>query len=489
MKKQTISLVYRIKRRRLTALMILVLGLVAAASIWVPRWEPAGPVWAERVAGGLALVTAEDEGRFRISWQAKPDGPWRESEPLEGPVTATLGGDALLVFHGRSFSTFAPAGEREPMRNAGWEQFPHHWTVRAAARSGAETAVFGLLDERTIVAARREGDSVWAQAPELRRGAPVRDLVAAGGADGPCLWWREDGRVRSALLGPEGWTSPAPVEAPADARLAAAAVAGAPTLFVVADPRKPELPVALVPRDGPSRRILLENPFPILRAIDSVSAPDGDAPELAAASGYAVGLARLDGEPALADVSHTLFRYRPGAYPWFVSMVFASLGIVGIGTTLLFERRRVTEDILATQARMLSAVAPLALRALAASVDTLPFLYAAAWFVENGTLAPVSSWLASVALCCAYHAVAELAWARTLGKRIAGLAVLRTDGAPAEPRRILLRNLVRALEMTVILLPAVLMISTKRTQRLGDLVSGTMVGKVVEEPKPEEEEA
>lgn len=52
----------------------------------------------------------------------------------------------------------------------------------------------------------------------------------------------------------------------------------------------------------------------------------------------------------------------------------------------------------------------------------------------------------------------------------------------------IVRNLLRTVELLVMLIPAVLMVATTRSQRLGDLFSGTMVVRSAVEVKQGEEE-
>ncbi|MCE9581131.1 MAG: RDD family protein [Planctomycetes bacterium] len=488
----TPSLVYNLKRRRLVSLMVLVLGLIAIAVVMVPGWEPAGPVFAEKVGDGVALVLVEPEESFRISWRTA-GGLWDETEPFEGRVTATMGGDKLVVFHGLSYTTYAPSKDGPP-ENERWDRFTPGWSVLAAARvpkaegAGPEAFAFGALDERTIASARLEGGA-WAQGPELKRPGTVKELAAAGGPAGAWLWWRENGVAMGAPIGTAGWGEPRAFDVPAEARLLAAAAKDGPALFAVSDLKKSPVHVIQVAADGPRREFDVTKDPPFLAGIDSVSIADGDPPAIASVSGLAAGFALLDSDRSFDDLAHTLFRYRPGAYPWFMSMMFASLSIVGIGVSLLFERRKVTEDALVEQARLLSIVAPFFSRVFAASVDIGPFLWGFAWLAVESGAPPVLAWLGAVALCCGYCTACEAIWGQTLGKRLAGIAVKRKDGTPAGLGRILVRNMVRAVEIACPLLPAVLMISTKRTQRLGDVLAGTMVVKLENAPAAEGEEA
>lgn len=87
-----------------------------------------------------------------------------------------------------------------------------------------------------------------------------------------------------------------------------------------------------------------------------------------------------------------------------------------------------------------------------------------------------------------YYPIFEILWqGRTPGKRAQRIRVIRTDGQPASGAAILVRNLIRILD--VILLPflaVIAMLVTPRAQRLGDLAAGTMV---VREPRFSEPEA
>ena len=65
---------------------------------------------------------------------------------------------------------------------------------------------------------------------------------------------------------------------------------------------------------------------------------------------------------------------------------------------------------------------------------------------------------------------------RTPGKRAQRLRVVRTDGQPAGGAAILVRNLIRIVDVLLFPFLAVIsMLVTARAQRLGDLAAGTMV--------------
>jgi len=78
-----------------------------------------------------------------------------------------------------------------------------------------------------------------------------------------------------------------------------------------------------------------------------------------------------------------------------------------------------------------------------------------------------------------YFVLCEMLWSgRSVGKRAAGLRVVRTDGLPIGFWSSLLRNLTRLVDMmpgVVYLVGSVLVLVTPRNQRLGDLLGGTLV--------------
>jgi uncharacterized RDD family membrane protein YckC len=82
----------------------------------------------------------------------------------------------------------------------------------------------------------------------------------------------------------------------------------------------------------------------------------------------------------------------------------------------------------------------------------------------------------------------DVAWevlggGRTPGKRLAGLRVIRADGAPVGLLESLARNLLRVIELPLGYAPAILAVAlSPRRQRLGDLVGGTLV---VRESRPD----
>jgi uncharacterized RDD family membrane protein YckC len=77
----------------------------------------------------------------------------------------------------------------------------------------------------------------------------------------------------------------------------------------------------------------------------------------------------------------------------------------------------------------------------------------------------------------AYFPLFESFWrGRTPGKRAMRLRVVRTDGQPAGGAAILVRNLIRFVDVLLFpFLAVIAMLLTPRSQRLGDLAAGTIV--------------
>lgn len=79
----------------------------------------------------------------------------------------------------------------------------------------------------------------------------------------------------------------------------------------------------------------------------------------------------------------------------------------------------------------------------------------------------------------AYFVVMETLWSRTLGKLFQGLVVRKLDGSRCDWKAALIRSALRIVEVNPLLLgglPAGLVIITsERKQRIGDLLAGTLV--------------
>ena len=129
-------------------------------------------------------------------------------------------------------------------------------------------------------------------------------------------------------------------------------------------------------------------------------------------------------------------------------------------------------------------VAGLGSRTIAWLIDTLiqavivvPILIGVGLGDVTGTVELVVLSLVLFLIVWGYYPLFELFWqGRTPGKRAQRLRVQRTDGQPAGGAAIMVRNLIRILDVFLFPFLAVIsMIVTSRAQRLGDLAAGTMV--------------
>jgi uncharacterized RDD family membrane protein YckC len=109
-------------------------------------------------------------------------------------------------------------------------------------------------------------------------------------------------------------------------------------------------------------------------------------------------------------------------------------------------------------------------------------LIAAVVVLANAALgdpaAGIAFTIAGLAIIIGYNVLFEvLGGGRTLGKRAAGLRVVRDSGAPVGLRASLIRNVLRLLEgVATLYLPAMVsVLATRDNQRLGDLAAGTLV--------------
>lgn len=105
-----------------------------------------------------------------------------------------------------------------------------------------------------------------------------------------------------------------------------------------------------------------------------------------------------------------------------------------------------------------------------------------AGFLPRGGILEAYGFLlvAELPLGLLYFAVAEGAFARTIGKAAMGLRVAAADGSPCTAFQALLRTLLKFLWVTPVgpifaLLDAWLLFTTEMDQRLGDLAAGTIV--------------
>jgi uncharacterized RDD family membrane protein YckC len=126
-------------------------------------------------------------------------------------------------------------------------------------------------------------------------------------------------------------------------------------------------------------------------------------------------------------------------------------------------------------------------RFFAANLDALLALIAGLGL--GSSLPGLGPYARGAVLCLTYLGYfigCEAVWAKTLGKRLFGLHVLQLDGQPCTGGQAVIRGLLRVLDANPVFfggLPAVAMVLvTRRNQRLGDLLAGTVVVRTKTEP-------
>jgi uncharacterized RDD family membrane protein YckC len=119
-------------------------------------------------------------------------------------------------------------------------------------------------------------------------------------------------------------------------------------------------------------------------------------------------------------------------------------------------------------------VAGLGRRCAAGAVDLIP---SAAVVITLTIVGGQAGFLVGVAVACAYFAVTEARFGRSLGKRLLGLRVLQIGGAPCSTSSAVIRNVFRVVDAFpgCYLVALVSLAGSKRGQRIGDQAAGTSV--------------
>lgn len=131
-------------------------------------------------------------------------------------------------------------------------------------------------------------------------------------------------------------------------------------------------------------------------------------------------------------------------------------------------------------------LAPLPVRAFAGAIDALPLpaTLLVWWLMRDraGESAQLLIAVGGVLLYLGHVMVCEAVAGTSLGKALFGLKVVRTDGSPPGPGAIILRNLLRPLDLPLAGLGMALL--NPLSQRLGDIAAGTTVIRAAEVGKP-----
>jgi uncharacterized RDD family membrane protein YckC len=137
-------------------------------------------------------------------------------------------------------------------------------------------------------------------------------------------------------------------------------------------------------------------------------------------------------------------------------------------------------------------IAPLGRRLLAGTIDALPILgmmFYLAWRMQPTESTDMQTLAASIqiplliatAVYVLHTLICEMIWGWSIGKRICGLRVTMIDGSPPTTQAIVLRNLLRVIDVAMFF-PLVLVFISPLRQRVGDLAGETIV--VLGTPSP-----
>ena len=200
----------------------------------------------------------------------------------------------------------------------------------------------------------------------------------------------------------------------------------------------------------------------------------------------------LDAKPVGNRAQLTIDTSVPGndAESWI------STGLTVLVTALLvnsaWRREPVTPEVLQAANAVL---APHGLRLLAGAIDMLPLLIAstigAAMVGRNTAFADMTQrqmvpFYIGIALYIFHTALGEILAGRSLGKWVTGLRVMSVDGTSLNAPAVLIRNVLRLIDVMLMWIPLVLILFSPMRQRLGDVAARTIVVKNAPAQKKEE---
>lgn len=439
-------------------------------------------------ADGSRLLTLDPDARPKTA-------------PLTFPDTATA-----LAPDGRDLTLYfgAHAARLVDGRIAAGGDLGQKWDVLAALEDPAGSWIFGWTDNQVV--ARRRGKEGWGAALPVAKAAAVDQVSASrDGAAGPLVAWRERGtpKVRTALWDGAAFVLQNEFEI-GPAEHWDVVQTGGRRLFVVynRDDRTYQyvtLRLECCPGCArPLERTKVRFSEPVLllgRKVTGLCAvAAGDRLRLfitrmSTLMTASLPLSTLTPEPSASKLqsvhSQAPWRHIAAAFSP-VLLIFCSFSMISLGVVLFRERSRLAKGIPVPGPEP----ADFFQRAMAFVLDhvlLIPFLLIA---IELLNVAPDSGLpdledprflqvvLVSMAVHFLYYFLMEWLLGWTIGKRIIGLRVAEMDGSRLTLRGALLRSLVRLFDAEMplgALLGTALLLTSKRRQRLGDMVARTIV--------------
>lgn len=179
-----------------------------------------------------------------------------------------------------------------------------------------------------------------------------------------------------------------------------------------------------------------------------------------------------------------------GPLEWLSALAAAMLLLVVLNTI----RRRGTIRPEQVQAAGIE-LAPSGLRLVAGAIDALPvlgtmFAVSARYGGEDPAdyEALASALRQPLYISCAIYVlhtlICEWLWGWSIGKKLCGLRVAALDGMPASARAVVVRNLLRIVDVAMMFLPLLLVLISPLRQRVGDIAAETIVIKVPSAEQP-----
>jgi uncharacterized RDD family membrane protein YckC len=119
-------------------------------------------------------------------------------------------------------------------------------------------------------------------------------------------------------------------------------------------------------------------------------------------------------------------------------------------------------------------------RFFAAQLDSVPaVILALIAAMQFGSFGPIISWTAVVVAYFGYYFLSETLFGNTFGKWSMGLCIRTLDGQKCTYGQAMIRSLLRLVEVNPLILGALpagaAMFFSKRRQRFGDMLAGTVV--------------
>ncbi|MBI2932460.1 MAG: RDD family protein [Planctomycetes bacterium] len=420
-------------------------------------------------------------------------------DPTLVPVTTR---DGLVAFFGRAYRSLS---EDHPA------QLDQDWSVLAVARDPATETLWLFGVHEGSVVARRLRDGA-ADAPEIvaHTRTEVDHLTATWSDEtGPTVLWKEKEQpaVHAARRRGEKFEPMADFSV-GDARHWTSVAVGSRQILIYFDRKDKSLSTltlqvrccAACNQPPPPSQWTFKDRYQILarRVTGLALATEHDRLRLVLArmtvlQSTTIPLATLAPEPGTAL---TLIRTMPDWRRWLgllmpSVLLFFSFSLVYLGFVLLRERRRALAESLGMSSAPVSPYADTMQRIMAHLLDQMllaPLFYVTGLVPESPDLSfwdPAMLMLIGAGyLVHAVYGFALEAWCgQTIGKRLVGIRVIDRGRNRLSVWRALTRNVLRCVDayhlLAVVGLASI--IATRRKQRIGDLIAGTVVVQTAEE--------